>query len=136
DRLPNFGFEESSRRIVQNIDVLWLQKNVIRKAFEIESTTSIYSGLLRLNDLVLCQPNNHIDIYIAASRKRRPKVHEQLLRPSFQSLLNVCKYVAFESIEEQCERLASFGSGSSLRVSGLIEGESLVAPRHPTRPPG
>lgn len=48
-RLPNFGFEENSRRIVQNIDVLWLKKNVIRKAFEIESTTSIYSGLLRLN---------------------------------------------------------------------------------------
>ena len=52
-RLPNFGFEENTRRIVQNIDVLWLRRNVIRKAFEIESTTSIYSGLLRLNDLVL-----------------------------------------------------------------------------------
>jgi hypothetical protein len=53
NRLPNFGFEENSRRIVQNIDVLWLKNRVIRKAFEIESTTSIYSGLLRLNDLVL-----------------------------------------------------------------------------------
>ena len=34
DKLPNFGFEENTRRIVQNIDVLWLKKNVIRKAFE------------------------------------------------------------------------------------------------------
>src|SRR2546423_3251497 len=52
-RLPHFGFEENTRRIVQNIDVLWLARNVIRKAFEIESSTAIYSGLLRLNDLVL-----------------------------------------------------------------------------------
>jgi hypothetical protein len=45
DRLPNFGFEENTRRIVQNIDVLWLKRNVIQKAFEVEATTSIYSGL-------------------------------------------------------------------------------------------
>src|SRR5437016_3047172 len=65
-KLPNFGFEENTRRIVQNIDVLWLRRNVICKAFEIESTTSIYSGLLRLNDLVLAQPNNQIDVCITA----------------------------------------------------------------------
>ncbi len=28
ERLPNFGFDENTRRIVQNIDVLWLTKNV------------------------------------------------------------------------------------------------------------
>lgn len=58
DRLPNFGFDENTRRIVQNIDMLWLIRNVIHRAFEVESTTAIYSGLLRLNDLVLAQPNN------------------------------------------------------------------------------
>jgi len=31
DRLPNFGFDENTRRIVQNIDVLWLTRNVIRR---------------------------------------------------------------------------------------------------------
>ncbi len=73
DRLPHFGFDENARRIVQNIDVLWLTRNVITKAFEIESTTSIYSGLLRLNDLVLAQPNNKIELYIAAARSRRDR---------------------------------------------------------------
>src|SRR5207247_11467454 len=29
-RLPNLGLDENTRRIVQNIDVLWLAKNVIR----------------------------------------------------------------------------------------------------------
>src|SRR5205823_2513778 len=47
ERLPNFGFDENTRRIVQNIDVLWLTRNVLHRAFEVESTTPIYSGLLR-----------------------------------------------------------------------------------------
>lgn len=67
-KLPNFGFDDNTRRIVQNIDVLWLSKNVVRKAFEIESSTSIYSGLLRMNDLVLAQPYNQIDLYVVTSR--------------------------------------------------------------------
>src|SRR5206468_5293737 len=73
DRLPNFGFDENTRRIVQNIDILWLTRNVIRRAFEVESTTSIYSGLLRLNDLVLAQPNNQIRLFVVAPSGRREK---------------------------------------------------------------
>src|SRR5206468_3856376 len=80
ERLPHFGFDDNTRRIVLNIDVLWLTRNFIRKAFEIESTTSIYSGLLRLNDLVLAQPNNQIDLYVAADGSRRDKVRAQLMR--------------------------------------------------------
>ena len=104
-RLPNFGFDENTRRIVQNIDVLWLRKNVIRKAFEIESTTSIYSGLLRLNDLVLAQPNIQIDLYLAAASARRERVYNQLLRPSFQMLLQKCEFISFEKIAEQMNYL-------------------------------
>lgn len=130
NRLPNFGFEENTRRIVQNIDLLWLNNKVIRKAFEVEATTSIYSGLLRLNDLVLSQPNNQIELYIAASESRKSKVYDQLVRPSFQDLLPVCKFVAFEYIEEQIKRLESLGLGNGVRVSGLIEGEQFHAPEH------
>lgn len=130
ERLPNFGFEENTRRIVQNIDVLWLKKNVIRKAFEVEATTSIYSGLLRLNDLVLSQPNNQIDLYIAASEAKKPKVYNQLIRPSFQSLLPACRFVAFEHIEEQAKRLESLSFAKGVRVSGLIVGERFSTPDH------
>lgn len=128
ERLPNFGFDESARRIVRNIDVLWLQKRVITKAFEIESTTSIYSGLLRLNDLVLAQPNNNIDLYIAAAAQRRSALNRQLLRPSFEQLIPKCRFVNFETIEKllpQVERLP-FERGA--RMSGLIEGELFSRP--------
>jgi hypothetical protein len=130
ERLPNFGFDENTRRIVQNIDVLWLRRNVILKAFEIESTTSIYSGLLRLNDLVLAQPNIQIDLYILAAKARRERVFSQLLRPSFQSLLPKCGFLTFEHITEQMNHLQNFPVESGARISGLIKGEKFTMPDH------
>ena len=122
-RLPLFGFDENTRRVVQNIDVLWLANNVIKKAFEIESSTLIYSGLLRLNDLVLAQPNNRIDLYIVASRGKRQKVFNQLIRPSFHSLIPKCDFLAFEDIEEQFRKIEALSIGQGVRVTGLIKGE-------------
>jgi hypothetical protein len=130
DRLPNFGFDENTRRIVQNIDVLWLNRNIIRKAFEIESTTTIYSGLLRLNDLILSQPNNQIELYVAASRSRRQKVQSQLIRPSFQPLLPRCEFLAFDDVEAQYQMLEAFPVDSGARVSGLIRGEKFFLSEH------
>jgi hypothetical protein len=130
ERLPNFGFDENTRRIVQNIDVLWLRRNVILKAFEIESTTSIYSGLLRLNDLVLAQPNIQIDLYILAAKARRERVFSQLLRPSFQALLPKCGFLTFEHISEQMNHLDRFPVESGARISGLIKAEKFEMPEH------
>lgn len=129
-KLPNFGFDENTRRIVHNIDVLWLRRNVIQKAFEIEASTAIYSGLLRLNDLVLAQPNSQIDLYIAAASARRGKVYNQLLRPSFQHLLPNCAFVTFEHIAEQMRRVEAFPVDTGARVSGLVRGEKFCVPEH------
>lgn len=120
--------EENTRRIVQNIDVLWLEKNVILRAFEVESTTVIYSGLLRLNDVVLALPNSHIDLYIVASRSRRQNVYNQLIRPSFQ--ISQCSFLDFESIDLQTRRLDSFPLDSGARITGLIRGERFKLPAH------
>jgi hypothetical protein len=59
DELP-VQFDEATTATIKLIDVLWLQKNAIVAAFEIESTTSIYSGLLRMSDLIAMQPNINI----------------------------------------------------------------------------
>jgi hypothetical protein len=50
------------------IDVLWLDGNAIVAAFEIESTTSIYSGLLRMSDLLAMQPNLNIPLFLGCRR--------------------------------------------------------------------
>src|SRR5437773_3662635 len=123
ERLPNFGFDENTRRIVQNIDVLWLIRNVIHRAFEVESTTSIYSGLLRLNDLVLAQPNNQIRLFVVAAAGRREKVFNQFIRPSFHALAGQCEFLSFEMVDDAVSRIVSLKGGQALRVSGLLEGE-------------
>ena len=126
EKLPNFGFDEYARRIVRNIDVLWLNRRVITKAFEIESTTSIYSGLLRLNDLVLAQPNNRIDLYIAAASQRRNSLQKQLLRPSFEHLRPQCQFTTFEALEQLAANLEKIPVDRGARVTGLIEGERFT----------
>jgi hypothetical protein len=56
------------------IDVLWLQGEAIVAAFEVEHTTTIYSGLLRMADLVSMQPNLKLDLFIVAPDERREYV--------------------------------------------------------------
>ncbi len=56
DKLPT-QFNEPAQKIIELIDVLWLNKKTIVAAFEVEHTTSIYSGLLRMSDLLALVPN-------------------------------------------------------------------------------
>jgi predicted RNA-binding protein len=46
-------FDEATNRTIEFIDVLWLQGDAILAAFEVEHSTAIYSGLLRMSDLVV-----------------------------------------------------------------------------------
>ncbi len=63
--LPSLGMDEDSQRLIGFIDVLWLKgKNQVAAAFEIEQTTSIYSGLLRMADLAAVAPNLSFPLYI------------------------------------------------------------------------
>jgi hypothetical protein len=57
--------------------VLWLKGQAVVAAFEIESTTSIYSGLLRMSDLISMQPNLTMPLYIVAPDEKRDKVKEE-----------------------------------------------------------
>src|SRR5206468_1344012 len=52
-QLPNLGLDPDAKKIISLIDVVWLKGGKqIAAAFEIEHTTSIYSGILRMSDLV------------------------------------------------------------------------------------
>lgn len=46
DRLP-LNFDDTTLKTIEQIDVLWLKGRAITRAFEVEHTTSIYSGILR-----------------------------------------------------------------------------------------
>jgi len=56
--------------------------------------------------------------------------HNQLIRPSFHSLLSACEFISFESIQEQAQRVEALALDSNARVTGLIKGERFHLPDH------
>lgn len=97
-------FDEATNRTIELIDVLWLKNNAILAAFEIEHTSAIYSGLLRMADLVAMQPNLNIRLYIVAPDERREKVLMEINRPAFASLKRVCQYIPYSALRRQYEQ--------------------------------
>lgn len=74
------------------------------RAFEIEHTTAIYSGLLRMADLLALQPNMDIRLHIVAPADKRERVLREIRRPVFSllergPLYDQCSYISYESIE-------------------------------------
>jgi hypothetical protein len=109
DKLP-LQFDEVTTKTIEYIDVLWLQGNAIVAAFEIESTTSIYSGLLRMSDLIAMQPNLNIPLYLVAPDERRDKVFIEVNRPTFSRLqpplADVCRFISFSTLRERLKEVA------------------------------
>jgi predicted RNA-binding protein len=105
-------FDEATSRTIELIDVLWLTGNAIVAAFEIESTTSVYSGLLRMSDLIAMQPNLNIPLYLVAPDERRQKVFAEVNRPTFSRLspplVDVCRYIAFSTLREYLGQIGGF----------------------------
>jgi len=89
---------------IKNIDTVWKLGHAIKSAFEIEHSTSIYSGILRLSDLRTLTPNSIYPLFIVADRERKSKVFEQLRRPTFSSdylsLDRVVRFLSYDSIRE------------------------------------
>jgi hypothetical protein len=104
ERLP-LNYDETTLRTIQQIDVIWLKGRSIRRAFEVEHTTSVYSGILRMADLLALQPNMDIRLHIVAPSTRREKVFQELLRPVFSllergPLSESCTYLSYDSVRE------------------------------------
>lgn len=86
NELPNLGMDPSTCRTVELIDAIWLKGHRIVSAFEVENTTQIFSGLLRLADLKAQAPNITFPLYIVAPDEKRDAVMRQLARPTFNTL--------------------------------------------------
>lgn len=105
-------FDEATNKTIEKIDVLWLQGDAIIAAFEIEHTTSIYSGLLRMADLISMQPNIKINLHIVAPDERRDKVFEEVNRPVFAKLKpplpKICKFIPYSELKKQMENVKNY----------------------------
>jgi hypothetical protein len=103
-----FSNAEPTLKTIEQIDVLWLSKKTIVRAFEVEHTTAVYSGILRMADLLALQPNFHTRLHIVAPEERRKKVFQELRRPAFSvfeqgPLSRLCSYLPYEKVQELAE---------------------------------
>ena len=104
DLLP-LNYDDTTLRTVEQIDVLWLSGRSMARAFEVEHTTAIYSGLLRMADLLALQPNMNIRLHIVAPPDKRERVLREIRRPVFSlldrgPLYEQCSFLSYESVDQ------------------------------------
>ncbi len=100
---------------VRLIDIIWLDKSTGQAvaAFEVEHSTSIYSGIVRMLDLALggseAPPEG---LFLVAPDGREKDVRAQLIRPAFGSIghLNL-RYIPYSELRQHRETIARFGTG-------------------------
>lgn len=114
DGLPLLAVPATTVDTVELIDVLWLNPGTreIVAAFEVEKSTSIYSGILRLYDLALSVPACREHLYLVAPETREREIIMQLSRPSL-ALQSVPRpsYILSGDLVCNCSHMARFGSG-------------------------
>jgi hypothetical protein len=135
-------FDEATNQTIELIDVLWLKGNAVVAAFEIERTTSIYSGLLRMSDLIAMQPNLNIPLYLVAPDERRQKVFAEVNRPTFSRpsppLVDLCRFIAFSALRDQVGQVrrssATSNQSSSTRYPNPASSKTPNLRWPPVRP--
>ena len=108
ERLP-LNYDDTTLKTIEQIDVLWLRGRAIKRAFEVEHTTAVFSGLLRMADLLALQPNMDIRLHIVAPVARRDKVFQEVKRPVFSlldrgALSESCTFLSYDSVRELAQQ--------------------------------
>ena len=96
------SYDGTTLSTVRQIDLIWMKGQAIIRAFEVEHTTAVYSGLLRMADLLALQPNMDIKLHIVAPDERREKVFYEMGRPVFSlldrgPLSRSCTFLSYDS---------------------------------------
>ncbi|WP_233183295.1 hypothetical protein [Paenibacillus sonchi] len=104
---PAMDLPKSIADTIAFIDVLWLnERNEIVSGFEVEKSTSIHSGILRLHDLSLSVGNATSKLYLICPDQREKEVRAQLLRPSLQrTQCGPISYIRFLDLRNDCNAI-------------------------------
>lgn len=112
---------------VRLIDVIWLDRQTQRvaAAFEVEHSTSIHSGIVRMLDLALGSPlGEGSTLFLVAPDERRGEVAQQLHRPAFMRVAELgIRYLPYSELRLHRQAMARFGSG----LRPVLEASTLLA---------
>ncbi len=113
---PKMDISKETYNTVGLIDVVWFEKGTNKPicAFEVEKSTSIYSGILRLTDLSYSFTESEQHLYIVLPNKREKEVVMQLSRPSIKSSQTKIQYILFSELREHCDALCKFGESHNI----------------------
>lgn len=115
DDLPQTIANAPGADSIRLIDVLWIEPDRLRviAAFEVEHTTSIYSGIVRMLDLALSSDLHAADgLFLVAPDAREEEVRAQLRRPAFNRVRDLqVRFLPYGELEKHREAIARFGTG-------------------------
>jgi type II restriction enzyme len=115
DELPAAIATADGGDAVRLIDVLWLvrDRGTVAAAFEVEHSTSIYSGIVRMLDLALgAQRDATCHLFLVAPDEREEEVRAQLVRPAFRYIADLgVRYLPYGELRRHRESIARFGEG-------------------------
>ncbi|MBY0512214.1 MAG: type II restriction endonuclease [Rhodospirillaceae bacterium] len=115
DSLPESIKGSPGAEAIRLIDVLWLTSDQTRvmAAFEVEHSTSIYSGIVRMLDLALSSDLHGAEgLFLVAPDAREDEVRIQLRRPAFSSISNLSvRFLPYSELERHRDAIARFGTG-------------------------
>lgn len=104
-----------SGEAIRLIDVLWIEPRVedVVAAFEVEHTTSIYSGIVRMLDLALgIEGAVARNFFLVAPDDREADVRAQFARPAFSRVGELdLRYLPYSELRSHRDAIARFGSG-------------------------
>lgn len=109
--LPPLPVPPETGQTISLIDIIWLEKETGRLicAFEVEKSTSIYSGILRLTDLTCSLPDHATVLYLIVPDSRQKEVEMQLTRPSIRQTNTPIRYILMSELRTHCDALCRFG---------------------------
>ncbi len=110
-KIPDIGADKYTNKTIALIDVIWFEKgtNKIACGFEVEKSTSIYSGILRLTDLFYSFQNDPSSLFLIIPDNREKELVLQLTRPSFKGNNIKIYYILFSALRKHCDTICEIG---------------------------
>jgi type II restriction enzyme len=106
---------DRTRQVMKKIDVIWFRAGTGHpvRFFEVEHTTSVYSGLLRFNDVMIDLPIAEAFI-VGDGEKTKRKFEREIARRTFEhsKLIEVTRFLLYEQVRQTWQRYQGVGPGS------------------------
>ena len=111
DKFPKVEINKATLKTIELIDIIWFAKgtNQIVCAFEVETSTSINSGIGRMLDLSITLPSGNSKLYIVIPNKRKKEAIGKLNKPSNKREDIEISYILTSELRESCDHLCKYG---------------------------